>query len=112
MLSKPLAAAALKPLVLSLLASGPKYGFQIAYHTKKLADGQIKWSNSKLYPLLHKLEHQRLVTSFWKPSASGPDRKYYKLTAKGERALVTVRQEWNQMNDIFTRLWNPDFSIA
>ena len=112
MLSKPLAAAALKPLLLSLLADGPKYGFQIGYHTKKLAGNQLKWTNSKLYPLLHKLESQGLVTSFWKPSSSGPDRKYYKLTSKGERALVSVREEWNQMHSIFSQLWSPDFSLS
>ena len=76
MLSKPLIGAALKPLVLSLLADGPKYGFQITYSVRILANDQIKWSNSKLYPLLHKLEHDGFVESFWKPSKSGQDRKY------------------------------------
>ena len=87
MLSKRLIGATLRPLVLSLLSDGPKYGFQITYSAKILADNQVNWSNSKLYPLLHKLEHEGLVESFWKPSTSGPDRKYYQLTAGGQTAL-------------------------
>ncbi len=112
MLSKPLIGAALKPLVLSLLADGPKYGFQITYNARILADNQISWSNSKLYPLLHRLEHDGLVESFWRPSATGPDRKYYKLTSDGRRALSSAKHEWKAMNAIFTRLWDPDLTVS
>ena len=112
MISKPLIGAALKPLVLSLLVDGPKYGFQITYNVKILADNQVGWSNSKLYPLLHRLEHDGLVASFWQPSDSGPDRKYYKLTAAGKKELTAVKTEWKAMNTIFDRLWDPDFTLA
>lgn len=112
MFSKPLIGAALKPLVLSLLADGPKYGFQITYNVKILADNQVGWSNSKLYPLLHRLEQDGLVESFWKPSDSGPDRKYYKLTPAGKKALAAAKNEWNEMNSIFARLWDPEFALT
>ena len=112
MLSKPLIGAALKPLVLSLLADGPKYGFQITYNAKALANNQVNWSNSKLYPLLHKLELDGLVKSFWRPSDSGPDRKYYQLTVEGRKALSEAKREWKTMDAIFTRLWDPEFAVT
>ena len=111
MISKPLIGAALKPLVLSLLADGPKYGFQITYSVKVLAGEQVGWSNSKLYPLLHKLEHEGLLESFWQPSDSGPDRKYYKLTTAGIKELTSAKLEWRAMNAIFATLWDPDFAL-
>ncbi len=106
MLSKRLVGAALKPLVLSLLADGPKYGFQITYRARLLAKNQAHWSNSKLYPLLHKLEHEGLVESFWKPSKSGPDRKYYQLTLEGSRALEVEKDEWRTVQRMFSELWD------
>ncbi len=112
MLSKPLIGAALKPLVLSLLADGPKYGFQITYNARILADDQVSWSNSKLYPLLHRLEHDGLVESFWRPSTTGPDRKYYQLTRAGRKALSAAKHEWKVMNAIFAKLWGPDLAVA
>ena len=112
MLSKPLVSATLKPLVLSMLADGPMYGFQITHRAKILADGEVQWSNSKLYPLLHKLEQQGLVEAFWKPSKTGPDRKYYRITPGGEAALATAKSEWLKVNAMFARLWGPEVSLA
>jgi PadR family transcriptional regulator len=114
MLSKRLIGAALRPLVLSLLSDGPKYGFQITCNARILADNQINWSNSKLYPLLHKLEHEGLVESFWKSSSSGPDRKYYRLTVAGTAALEAEKSEWREVQRIFSLLWDepaPSLSV-
>jgi len=112
MISKRLVGAALKPLVLSLLADGPKYGFQITYRARVLAHDQVQWSNSKLYPLLHKLEHEGLVDSFWKPSKSGPDRKYYRLTPTGREALENAKSEWREVSRMFSELWDARPMIA
>ena len=45
-------------------------------------------------PLLHHLENEGLVEAKWYPSESGPDRKYYRLTRKGEAVLETTKQDW------------------
>ena len=79
-----------------------------------LADNQVNWSNSKLYPLLHKLEHEGLVEAFWRPSSSGPDRKYYRLTPNGVAALEAEKSEWREVQRIFSLLWDspaPSASI-
>ena len=112
MLSKRLLAASLHPLMLSLLADGPKYGYEIIRRARTLSNDEIRWSNSKLYPLLHQMEHMGLVEAFWKPSESGPDRKYYKLTPNGYKALEHAKQEWKAVNAIFAQLWGPDVSYS
>ncbi len=112
MFSKRLLAASLSPLMLSLLADGPMYGYQIIHRARVLSDDQIQWTNSKLYPLLHRMEYEGLVEAFWQPSETGPDRKYYKLTPKGYTALDHAKHEWQALNAIFSRLWGPDPALG
>ena len=108
MLSKSLAGATLKPLILSMLMEGPKYGFQLVYRARQLYDGQVAWSNSKLYPILHRMEHDGWVESFWQASEEGPDRKYYRITEDGKKALATVQKQWKMVNDVWAELWGPE----
>ncbi len=54
----------------------------------------------------YKLEHEGLVESFWKPSKSGPDRKYYQLTLEGSRALEVEKDEWRTVQRMFSELWD------
>ena len=112
MYSKRLLAASIEPLMLSLLADGPQYGYQIIKRARQISNGQIRWSNSKLYPLLHRLECEGLVEAYWQPSDSGPDRKYYRLTPQGHSALAATRQEWLSMHAIFAQLWGPELSMG
>jgi len=111
-LSRRLAGASFKPLVLSLLSSGPKYGFQIVHTIQILSDERLHLPNSKLYPLLHSLEQDALVEAFWKPSETGPDRKYYRLTTAGATSLAGIQAEWNWMHSMFSQLWSGEVSYA
>ncbi|MEM6645711.1 MAG: PadR family transcriptional regulator [Bacteroidota bacterium] len=67
----------------------------------------MQWSNSKLYPILHKMACDGLIDVYREPSESGPDRKYYCLTAQAQRALDAMKDEWWSMNAIFVSLWAP-----
>ena len=107
MFSRSLVGASIKPLLLSILAEGEAYGYQIIQRVQRISDGQINWTTGTLYPLLHRLENEGLVSSMWREAESAPRRKYYALTPKGERALATEKQQWVGMNDILMQLWNP-----
>jgi len=112
MLPKQLVGASLKPIILSLLSEGEMYGYQIIRRVKALSDGQISWSASKLYPVLHQLENQGHIRAVWRPSGTGPDRKYYRLTDKGNRALAKAKRDWLAINMILFRLWGSELEIA
>ena len=109
MISKALVAASLKPFILSILASGDSYGYEIIQRVQDLTDGEIKWTTGTLYPLLHSLENKGLVTSFKKETESGPGpkRKYYRITEKGRQSLVTEKQEWLRVHEALLELWAP-----
>lgn len=111
MLSKSLAGATLEPLILTLLADGPKYGFQLVHRAKQLYDDKVPWTNSKFYPILHRMEHDGWVESFWRESDDGPNRKYYCLTARGEKELASLQNEWKLVNAMWQNLWGPEVAF-
>ena len=47
-----------------------------------------------LYPLLHSLERDKLVTARDQETPSGRRRRYYRITAAGLRALEEKKEEW------------------
>ncbi len=84
-------------LVLSVLAGGSAYGYRIGKRVSALSEGAFSLGPAKLYPLMTKLEKQGLVTASWEevkaegadPEAGGRRRKWYRLSAKGERRLAS-----------------------
>jgi PadR family transcriptional regulator, regulatory protein PadR len=110
--SRNLVAASLEPLLLSLLSEGEMYGYEILQRVESVSAGKLRWTASKLYPMLHDLEHRGLARARWIPSESGPDRKYYALTRKGAAALETARRDWLEINAILARLWGPGYTLT
>lgn len=106
MLSKDLVAASSKPMVLSILADGESYGYEIIQKVRALSGGQIEWSDGMLYPVLHRLERDGLISSVWKESPTGRKRKYYFLSSDGNKALKIERQQWQAVHDTLCKLWN------
>lgn len=112
MIGKALVAASLKPIMLSVLSHGEAYGYEIIHRIEQLSGGQLSWTAGTLYPVLHRLEGEGLVESFWQPSEAGPRRKYYHLTNKGEAAMASEKQQWMDVHSLLLKLWSPDFSFG
>jgi DNA-binding PadR family transcriptional regulator len=77
--------------VLHAIAAGSRYGFDIIDVTD-LPSGTV-------YPALGRLEDEGYVTSHWEDHRIAqrekrPPRKYYAVTARGERVLETVLREY------------------
>jgi DNA-binding PadR family transcriptional regulator len=87
MISRALANASLKPIILSLLQNDDSYGYQNIQKIHDLSEGEIKWTTGTLYPFSHSLEHENLVDSYWQTVENAPRRKYYRLTPKGQKEL-------------------------
>ncbi|HWL93388.1 MAG TPA: helix-turn-helix transcriptional regulator, partial [Phycisphaerae bacterium] len=52
---------------------------------------------STLYPLLYNLEAQGLIESQWREADSGRDRKYYRVTDKGQERLERDLMQWDEL---------------
>ncbi len=112
MIPKALVAASLQPIILSLLAHGDAYGYQIIQRIETLSNGKLKWTAGTMYPVLHRLETKGLIEAFWRPSESGPRRKYYRLTDKGHGALDVEKSQWLDVHAVLLRLWAPELSFT
>lgn len=75
-----------------------------------MADGHFQVAAGTVYPILHKLESEGLVTSSWQSSDSGPRRKYYILTQAGASAIETEKRQWLRVHQLFLKLWGLDLS--
>ena len=78
--------------VLSVLSHGDSYAYEIA---SRLTNG-IGMGEGTIYPLMRRMQTVGLVKTYLVESASGPPRKYYKLTAAGRAAFEAQRAEWIQ----------------
>ena len=112
MVPKNLTAAAIRPIVLAILNHGAGYGYELSQRIQYISDGALEWNAGTLYPLLHRLETENLIESFWQASDSGPRRKYYRLTAKGKKAVNTEKSQWMTVHNVLLKLWQPEVSFA
>jgi PadR family transcriptional regulator PadR len=88
---------ALEYCVLALLADQERYGFDIV-RTLGAIDGMVTGEGT-LYPLLARLRKDGHVTTRWRESDAGPPRKYYAITAEGQRALADFAAQWRLFRD-------------
>ena len=112
MISKALATASLKPFILAILREGDSYGYQIIQRIQALSDGVLEWKTGTLYPFLHALENEGLVTSYWQAVENAPRRKYYRLTEAGLQALEQEKRQWMDMNRFLGQIWGPSTELA
>jgi DNA-binding PadR family transcriptional regulator len=101
---KELVGASTSLLILGVLAKAPSYGYQIVRSINDAADGVFQWQEGTIYPVLHKLEKERLVRAQWQESDTGRQRKYYYITAKGRASLSADAKQWNSFHNLVLRM--------
>ncbi|KQO18869.1 PadR family transcriptional regulator [Paenibacillus sp. Leaf72] len=96
MVSSQLVRGVLEGCLLAVIAEEETYGYEIM---EKLAvNGFVFAKEGSIYPLLLRLEKEQIITSTQRPSASGPNRKYYRLTPEGEQQLELFRGKWKELS--------------
>ena len=89
-------------IVLAVLGAlgGEEYGWSLR---KKLAERGLEIEEGTLYPLLRRLEDQRLLSSRWRVEDSRR-RRYYRITDEGKRVRTRLASEWRDMNQVMEGL--------
>lgn len=85
---------ALELAILAALRDRPVYGLALLRHLQRFPTTAI--TEGTLYPLLDRLKRDELVSANWVQADEIRPRKYYQLTAKGERKLAALAQSWQQ----------------
>ncbi|WP_169082664.1 PadR family transcriptional regulator [Paenibacillus sp. PL91] len=82
-------------LILSLLHSKDRYGYELAKLVREKSESQFDLKEGTLYLSLKRLENNKWITSYWgEEQGPGGRRKYYKLTSLGEEGFEQKRSEW------------------
>lgn len=115
MYSQELIKGTLKTIVLSLLSEHDRmYGYEITQHVKEKTSGEIQLTEGALYPTLHKLEAEGLLTTE-KVSIGKRVRKYYRLTENGNKQANDRVNEFRRftetMNDLLNN-FNPNPKLS
>ena len=83
--------------ILNALRGKRLYGYDIVKRLSAI-DGLLI-SEGTVYPILSRFKAERLVDTTLEESQSGPARKYYQLTPRGERTLREMNRVWGVVQD-------------
>lgn len=84
----------LQLLLLKLLESGDMYGYQMIDQLEKKSDHTFSLKAGTLYPILHAMERDELVSVYDQNAGGGRIRKYYHITSKGRTVLRQKEADW------------------
>ncbi|MBE6789866.1 MAG: PadR family transcriptional regulator [Ruminococcaceae bacterium] len=95
-LKKDVSKGSVSLMVLSVLEKQDLYGYQMMSYLEGLSSGVFKFNEGTLYPILHALEKDGMVTSYWNAIEASRMRKYYHITDKGIKLLSESKKEWEE----------------
>lgn len=83
-------------LVLSLVESRPRHGYEISQVIDERSDGAVRFRVASLYPLLYRLEKRGWIAGKWVEKAGQRRRRYYRITGTGRKVLARQRSGWER----------------
>jgi PadR family transcriptional regulator PadR len=83
-------------LILGVLRETELYGYEISQRIRERSGEVITPGEGWLYPSLHRLEAQGLLSATWRAGDQGPRRRYYTITRRGLEALDEHQAEWER----------------
>jgi PadR family transcriptional regulator, regulatory protein PadR len=91
-------------LILKTLARGPMHGWSIAQSIQRVSEEVLRVEEGSLYPALHRMELDGLIDAEWGQSENHRRAKYYRLTARGRKALALGTDHWRQLAQAIARV--------
>ena len=92
--------------VLKLISRQEIYGYDLIKGLQDEGFSEIK--GGTIYPLLQKLEKNMFIVGKSKPSAEGPNRKYFTITDEGLKELEEFKIQWESLTDIVKTVFEGD----
>jgi len=83
-------------LILKTLALEPLHGVAVADRLSQITGGTFQVQAGSLFPALHRLEADDLITGEWSV-VDGRRIKSYALTAAGRRQLAVETKQWERI---------------
>jgi PadR family transcriptional regulator, regulatory protein PadR len=94
MFSSELKKGSTEMLVLSLLESQARHGYEIGKLIESRSGGRLTFALPSLYPTLLRLENRGWIKGRWVEKAGQRERCFYRLTHEGRRVLAQQQETW------------------
>ena len=95
-------------LILSLLNKKDMYGYEMIKEIEIRSKNVFSFKEGTLYPILHTLENENYIESYWDSSQGARKRKYYKITNYGKKALLEKEKEWKLFSSTVNNVLRGD----
>ena len=92
-------------LVLAILRQKDEYGYTLTQQVQMI----LEVSESAIYPALKRLQKNKMLSSYDSPF-QGRNRRYYKITDLGLKALANYSIEWNEYKNKMDELLKGEFT--
>ena len=94
--------AEIEALILGALRHGSLHGYRIAKAIRHSSKDVLKLGDNQIYPALHRLDADGLVTAQWEHQEGKPSRKIYSLTESGAKRLEEHQRRWQDYAQHFS----------
>lgn len=91
-------------IILKLLLSGDKYGYEITKLVNANTNGDYELKESTMFSSLKRLEIEGAVSAYWGDESQGGRRKYYKISDKGRSLYQENKENWENAQRILNQL--------
>lgn len=95
-------------LILRTVSAEPLHGYAIGKKLRSSSSDVLDVEEGVLYPALHRLRRQGLVTSSWGKTDTGRRAKFYSITKEGREHLEDEARRWNAYAEAVGNVLGPD----
>jgi PadR family transcriptional regulator len=96
MLARELKKGSAELIILSVVEDRARHGYEISKLIESRSGGELTFHVASLYPLLYRLEERGWLRGKWVEKAGERRRRFYSLTAEGQRVLRRQRETWKK----------------
>ena len=102
--SKELLHGTLDVLILKAVRDTQRHGYGIVRHIAEFTGAAVAVEDGSLYPALYRLEKKGQIKGSWGITDEGRRARYYRLTARGQKALAEQTRQWERFASGISRL--------
>ncbi|RZI49381.1 PadR family transcriptional regulator [Lactococcus kimchii] len=88
--------------LLLVISQSETYGYEITEKLEQL--GFLSIAAGTIYPILQKLEREKMIQGEMRKSQEGPKRKYFTITTAGQNRLKTFLADWQALTQAMQNL--------
>lgn len=104
MFSADLKRGSMELLILSVLKSKSRHGYEIGKLLEERSGGRLAFHVSTLYSALYRMEERGWIKGRWVEKEGERRRCFYTLTQDGQAALEVQRRDWRAFATVVNEL--------